>query len=122
MRPRMRHNVLVGSHNVEPFSIILIDCCGSYPVLPNWWDEYEFPSLLFVPTPVVFPYYSGFYFLGSPDDIRRIVTLAVFKFGVLAGVQLLLYAAKGATPDYCNGSLLFGNVVGIFLLQLPTPI
>lgn len=53
-----------------------------------------------------------------PDNTRRVVTLAISEISILASVQILLYAAKGALPDYYIGPLRPGYVGGSILFQL----
>lgn len=43
--------------------------------------------------------YSGLFLRGGSDNISVVVTLAIFDFVILAGVQLFQYAAKGVEPD-----------------------
>lgn len=38
---------------------------------------------------------SSLFFRAGADDIRRVITLAISKFAVLAAVQFLLYSAEG---------------------------
>lgn len=95
----MRCSLLAGRYNVQSFSINPADCDGLHPVLLPWWDDYECPHLLFVPTLLVFSYYGDLFLQGGSDDIRRTITLAIYEFVILAGVLFLLYAAEGAAVD-----------------------
>lgn len=83
---RMRHNVLVGWHSVDIFSIMAADRGVLYPVLHNWWGKYDCIYLLFVSRPLVLFYYTWLYLRGDPYDIRRVITLPTSEFAVLAGV------------------------------------
>lgn len=95
----MCNNLLFRLHNAEIFSVLLVDRGDLYPSLSSWWAEYEYPYLLFIPNPLFFSHYSGISFRGSADDIRLIISKAIFEFAVLGGVWLLLYAAERAVPD-----------------------
>lgn len=86
------------------------DCCG----------EYEYPYLLFFPTPLGLFYYSGFFLRGDSDNILRIATLAISELAILAGFQFLLYATEGGAPDYSVGSLRLNNVGCTMLFWLPS--
>lgn len=78
---------------------------GFYPVLPPWLDDYGCPYLLLVLTPFSVPYYRGLFLRGGSDDIQRVITLTIFEFVILPGVQFFLYAVEGAVPDYFSASL-----------------
>lgn len=114
----IRHNLLVAWHNVENDSITPADRGGLYQFLPSWWDEYEFPYLLFIQTPLVSSYYSGLFLPGNSDDIHRVITLPISEFAILAGVYLLLYPAEGAAPEYYVGSFRFDHVESGMLFRL----
>lgn len=69
------------------------DCGNFYLVLPLSCDKNECSYLLLVLSPLGFSYYGGFLRVGS-DDIRRMITLAIPEFTILADVHFPLYAAK----------------------------
>lgn len=83
---------------------------GLYTILPPWWAVYACPYLLFAPTPLIFLYYGGLFLHDSFDDIRRVITVTIYEFAILAGVQFLLYAAEWVALDYFVGSLGFDHV------------
>lgn len=57
-----------------------------------------------------FSHYGGLFLQGSSDDKQRLITLAVFDLAVLASVQLCLYDAGRAAPDYFAGIVQFEYV------------
>lgn len=104
------------------FSIIPADRGGLYPVFPPLWDEYECSYFLFVSTPLVLSYYGDLFLRRSSVDKRLIFSLAVSELAILAGVQFLLYAAKGAAPDCVVGLSRLDHVSGGMLFRLPTAV
>lgn len=103
----MQHSVSVDWLNVEIFSITPVDCGVVYSVLPSRWEDYECSYLLSVLTLLVFTYLNSLYLRGDFKLVRQIITLAIYRSAILAAVQVLLYADRGAAPDYFVGFLRF---------------
>lgn len=94
---------------------------GLCSILPPGWGEYECLYLIFVPTLLVFLFYIDLFLRKSSDDTRRVITLAISEFVVLAAIQFVLYASEGVTPQYYVSSLQFDDVVSSILFRLPIP-
>lgn len=58
------------------------------------------PSLLFVPTPLVLPYYIGLALRGSVDDQTSIWTMVLTEYVFMAGAMFVSNAREGTSPSY----------------------
>lgn len=84
----MPHMLLVEWHNVEILSIMPADCGNRYPLLPSCWADYYYSPRLIVPMPLVFLYYSALFPRRGSADTRRVLTLTISEFAILAGVKI----------------------------------
>lgn len=84
--------------NVELFRRDVSDKATCSCLFPDRWDQYEAPSLLFVPTPFVFYIIGSWRFWGPTDDQNRIWTRALPDYVVVAGQRSLLTSWKGLFP------------------------
>lgn len=62
-----------------------------------------------------------FFLRGSADDIRRIITMVISEYTVLADVKSILYATDGVGSYYLLGSLRPDYVGSGMLFRLETP-
>lgn len=69
---------------------------SSFVAVPSWEPEFESSRLLFVPTPPVFAYYSGFKFQTARRDFM--FRVAISECCVLTIIAFLLSAIIAAQP------------------------
>lgn len=67
--------------------------------MPDWWDSYECPGLLYKRTPVLFPYY--FNFALSNDDINFLFQVDFAEYSLFS---LMSFVASASYGWYCTTS------------------
>lgn len=116
----MKYYLFVRWHNIETLLIMTASHGGLYPNLVILVDRVRVLLSVFRSDGVGFLYYSGLCICRGSEDIRRVVTLLICGFAIVASVLVLLYAAERAAPDYYVWSLRFDHVGDGMLIRLPT--
>lgn len=77
----------MGRQNVELFSMCTFERAGCYFIFLEWWGQYEVPSLLLVPMPLVLPKYSGMALQRSTKHQTCIWTVSLTEYVFMAAVD-----------------------------------
>lgn len=63
-----RQGLCAGWPHVELFSLRVSDCAKYYCYVPTRWPQYKVSILMFMLTPIILGFHSGFVQRGSADD------------------------------------------------------
>lgn len=80
---------------MELFAIPVANRVMYYVAVPVWWREIEVSSLLVVPSPSVFAYYSNRVFSGTPRQVETIWRIARSEWEVMAVILFLAACRDG---------------------------
>lgn len=109
--PSMGYSLLVDWHSVEIFSTIPASRGGLYPVFQTWYDQFEWPYVLLVPTSeVICITVNGSSLITRPLLIRWIISFHVTV--LLPSVNL-----SKSFRLFSTNRLLFRNVDGMLPLH-----